>query len=257
MSQEQISSLQVPEIAPVPPWVIEEVSELYSGLAQRYLTEDSVLRGQIMEYYADHDRLTQELSTVFQGCSEEEITNQIREVEQMFQDKTRFIEHYQKLFERTSAIQRRKHRGDVSRMATDEEYEAGTYREGLEIQMQDAVFTLFGKGYRSFESGFSEKQDSRDQYIGFYTRHLTLPEGFVEDFKKRGFEITVVTDTDRTVLNIHPLSTEAILLEEWKEVWDEVADRLPDASLEQVDGAKTYTMQQEFRKSQDALKAQE
>jgi hypothetical protein len=235
---------------------VEQVSSTLTKLAETHLMSDNALRAHIVEFYADTERLMRELAVVYKGVEVSDMHTQFEEMVLVFEDRNYFIDYFQKKFERAHAMQRRHEREVEQPIATTEEYEAGTYREGLEFQVQDAVFTLMRKGYRSFESGFSGQENSRDQYIGFYTKHLTLPEDLIEEFKKRGLEITVMTNPDRTILNIHPLANEVMLLEEWKEVWDEVADRVPYAVTEQVEGAKTYTMQEDFRKKQDILRTQ-
>lgn len=234
--------------------VVKRVQHLYIGLAEKYLPEEDRLRKRIVDYYSGTERLRQELSFVFKDMDEKEIDNKINKVEQLFQSRTLFIEHYQKIFERSDAMKRNKIRGKENPIATDEEYEAGTYKDGLEMQVRDAVFAFMKKGYKSFESGFREKDTNRDQYIGFYNKKVNLMEDVIGYFRDKGFEITVVNDYDRTTINIHPTLEEAIMLEEWKEIWDELAEKIDRADLENFDQIEIGTLHSYFRESQDNLR---
>ncbi len=91
-----------------------------------------------------------------------------------------------------------------------------------ETQVREAIFVLQGRRHKTFESGFREKSDNRDQYIGMYNKHINIPDSVIDYFKVKQFEIPVVDKDDRTVVNIHPENANAITLEEWKAVWDDL-----------------------------------
>jgi hypothetical protein len=236
--------------------VVERVCDIYREAAQKYLLEGSQLMADILEYYSDYDRLNTELSNVFRGCSQEEIDSRLNKLTTLFEDKTFFVESMQKFFERRSSFKRTAQRKEENPIATEEEYEAGTYFESIERQVVEAVFALRRKGYNTFESGFKEKS-VRNQYIGMYNLQVSVPQDLIEYFKTEGFEITLDRLGDRTIISIQPTGVEAVTLDEWKEIWNEFANRMPEAAEENLNRTKTYTMFTSFRKEQDRLRKAE
>lgn len=236
--------------------VTEKVKNLYLELANTHLNDGDPLKEKIVSYYSDTPRLQKELAVVFKGLTGQEINSKIEEVAEKLSDKTLFVEHYQKIFERIDTKHNMLRRMQENPEATDEEYELGTYKEGVEQQVRDACFALNRKGYKTFESGFREKDGDRDQYIGMYNYNVELPASLIESFKEKQFDISIIREDDRTVINIHPERAEPVTLTEWKQLWDELAERLPVASPEDFSGVKAYKLHTEFREKQDALRAQ-
>src|SRR3989338_5089320 len=83
---------------------VKDIQDLYIGLAERHLPEDNPLRMRVIEYYSDTPRLEEELSVVFKDATDETIKSQLREAAKKFEDRTLFIEYYQKIFERTDTF---------------------------------------------------------------------------------------------------------------------------------------------------------
>lgn len=235
--------------------VTKKVQELYINLAEKYLDDENPLKAKIINFYSDFDRLQNELKVVFKGLREEEIYKKIEEVEERLNDRTFFIEHYQKIFERIEVFNNIKDRMQKNPLATQEEYDLGVYKEGLEAQVRDACFLLQKKGYKTFESGFREKEGDRDQYVGMYNKNINIPESVINYFKEKQFEISVIHHDDRTVVNIHPESSNAVTLEEWKNIWNDLVDKLPMAKKEDFNDRKKYLLHTSFRERQDNLRA--
>jgi hypothetical protein len=235
--------------------VTESVQKLYFELADKHLDEKSPLKEKIINFYSDFDRLQNELKVVFKGLSEGEISKKIEEVKERLNDKTFFVEHYQKIFERTEVFNGIKNRMMENPLATQEEYDLGVYKEGLETQVRDACFSLQKKGYKTFESGFREKEGNRDQYLGMYNKNIDVPESVTDYFKEKQFEISIIHHDDRTVINIHPENADAVTLDEWKKIWDELAEKLPVAKEEDFSKNKKYSLHTSFRERQDNLRA--
>ncbi len=234
--------------------VTEKVQNLYIGLAEKYLPEKDPLRAQIISFYSDSGRLQSELQNVFSGLTRREIDAQIESAVQKLEDRTFFIEHYQKIFERTNVRNGIQQRTQEDPIATEEEYELGIYKEGLEAQVREACFSLEKKGYKTFESGFREKDGDRDQYIGMYNKEIAIPDSVTAYFAEKGFTLSVIQQDDRTQINIHPERADAVTLAEWKQIWNELAEKLPNVTGEDFNTVKKYSLHTEFRERQDALK---
>jgi hypothetical protein len=246
--------------------VTEEVQDLHISLAKEYLPEGNELRNRIIDFYSDTERLTGELSRVLEGLSQSEIDERLSNMKERFKTPSSFVEYFSKKFldkpdhpqrqeEFNAAQKRAEERREENPIATEEEYELGVYKQALETQVQDAVFALFEKGYMPFESGFRENTN-RDQYIGVYNQEVEAPDDLINDLQKEGFEISTEHRSDRTIINIHPTSGEFVSLSEWKEVWDELAERMPEAPKEDLSDVKEYIYHSEFREYQDKLREQ-
>ena len=234
--------------------ITENVSRLYINLANKHLDDKNPLKEKIINFYSNFDRLQNELKFVFKNLNEEEINLKIKETEEKLNDKTFFIEHYQKIFERTKVFNGIKNRIIENPLATKEEYDLGVYKEGLEDQVEEACFSLQKKGYKTFESGFREKEGNRDQYLGMYNKNINIQKSVIDYFKEKQFEISVIRQEDRTIINIHPENPEAVTIEEWKTIWDELSEKLPVAEEEDFSKSKKYLLHTSFRERQDKLK---
>jgi hypothetical protein len=234
--------------------VTKKIQKLYIGLANEYLGDENILKKRIIDFYSDSDRLQGELQVVFKDLDEQGINKKIEEVKENFKDKTFFIEYHDKIFERIAVFQGIRKRMIEEPIATEEEYELGVYKEGLESQVRDAVCALHKKGYKTFESGFREKKDNRDQYIGMYNKKVSLPSSVINYFKEKQFTISVIKESDRTVINIHPENDNAVTVEDWKVIWDDLADKLPVAEEEDFDDVKIYGLHKRFRDRQNTLR---
>lgn len=236
--------------------IVRKEQDLHVRYAKEYLPEGSKLREEIIDFYSDTDRLKDELSNVYQGMSQEEIETRLEEKKDRYDDNTRFVEEFQKKFERTKAHRRRRKRLQESPKASEAEYELGVYKDALEWQVQDAVFELQEKGYRTFQSGFREAVDNRDQFVEMYNTKVDLPESAIEEFKEEEFEISLIEYDNSTEINIRPLSDEPVFLEEWKEVWDDLAEAMPEADDEDLSDRQEYGYHRDFRRRQDEMRGE-
>lgn len=150
--------------------------------------------------------------------------------------------------------------------ATDEEYRLGVYKESLESQVRDAVFTLLEKGYMPIESGFDHATQG-SQYIGIEKiskiEHLKIftdsnEKNFPEQMAlvKRHIskiQFKVLDDCIQIIL----IPRDRILsLKTWKLVLDNVAYLLPDLSKSEVNNTHSSNGIQgtDFRDVQDDIK---
>lgn len=139
-------------------------------------------------------------------------------------------------------------------VATPEEVSAGVYREGLEPQVRDAVMVLRGKGYDTFESGFDNAIMS-PQFMGFHKMAGEALSVDVEELNRQLTEKGVRAEfreiADRYTLML--TSSSALSLQSWKEVWDTIAEILPDRGRSAVPSmvrAATF-----FREKQKKIQA--
>ncbi len=256
-SEENIEREQptrTPEVHHDWPLITYEYSRLYLDLADKHLEKDDPLRARIVDYFSESERLEHELRTLFAGLDDDEIHQRMEDVAKQLFDRTFFVEHYQKIFERMDAHNGIKERTIERPMATQEEYDLGTYKEGLERQVRDACFLLSKKGYKTFESGFREKEDDRDQYLGVSNKTVEIPDEVIARLKEKQFEVSIIRQNDRTIINIHPEKTDAVTLEEWEEIWNELARGMPAAKSEDFSGVKIYELHRTFRERQDVLR---
>ena len=223
---------------------------MYFTAAVKYLPENDPLRKYIIDFYSDTERLTDEFSHLFKSLNNEQIEAKIREYSDLCENKTLFVERMQKFKARQDSFARQKEWIERNPLADNEEYEAGAYRDELESQVSDAVFALRKKNYNTFQSGFSERK-SRDQFMDFYNKGITIPALITEHFKD-SFKFTVTEESDRTTVNIEPLKSEPVSLEEWKSVWDYFAREMP--VTKNAEPTEEYTVHSEFRKNQDILR---
>ena len=223
------------------------------GLAERYLESGDPLREYIVQYYSDTERLEKELVNVFRDLDQGEINGRIDAIEQNFTDPKQFIELFEKIQERNLSMTHAKERAETQPLATDEEYDAGVYREGIESQVVDAVFGLRRKGYNTFQSGFTEKHP-RDQYIDVYNKEVAISDEIVTELKQLGFEVLLKKQGDRTTIRIHPVKDTPVRLNEWKEVWNTFAEKMPQAIQEDFGSVKTYGFKLRFQEKQNELR---
>lgn len=236
--------------------VVKKVQDLYTTLANKYFAENDISRNQIVSFYSDSERLSRELSVVFSGKSEEEVYSTIEKTSELFENnRNLFVEHYQKIFERNDTYHRSEKRSRENPIATEEEYELGAYKEELERQVADAVFALQKKGYKTFQSGFREKDGDRGQFVDMYNKDVNLPEQLVSYMASEGIEISILHLEDRTTINLYPRKDEFITLDQWKKIWDKLAEEMTPAKQENFDNKKNYSIHSNFRARQNVLRS--
>lgn len=229
------------------------ISDLYIQAAETHLPEGDPLRDRILDYYLNRSETENELLVFLENRSEEVISNYIENLEHLNRDGDRFIEQMEKIYELQDVHTRRRESQNSSRLASDEEYELGAYVDVLETQVKDAVLVLQKKGYKTFQSGFREK-NPRDQFMDFYNKKIDFPKDLALYLKHKGIDLEIDHYHDRTTLYLHPKRHQAIRLSKWKEIWDHIADSLPQADGEMLEGLRVSGEHQDFRRKQDALR---
>jgi vacuolar-type H+-ATPase subunit I/STV1 len=232
---------------------ITQVANMYIQAAEQYLDEHDSLRDRIVNYYSNRAETQQELQHFLEKKDEEGISTYLQAVEMFTHDPTRFIEQMEKLYELSDTRTRRRKLATEDRIASEEEYKLGAYVDVLESQVRDAVLAAQRKGYRTFQSGFTEKSE-RGQFMDFYNKNIEVPQQFLEYLRGLSIEARIENFKDRTTLTLHPIGPKPIRLAQWKEIWDIVIASLPQADGKMVENIKTTGEHRVFRKNQDSLR---
>lgn len=140
--------------------------------------------------------------------------------------------------------------------ASEDELDAGVYREDLESQVRDAVFIFRKKGYNTFESGFGDNVTG-EQFIGFDKSNMSaipvIPDELAEELSSQNISITMRESKDRYSLRLTPTGNFPSL-EEWKEIWKIVTDLIPSIHSN-VHSENVHTgISREFREKQEKIK---
>lgn len=230
---------------------VKQLQSIMFSAANKHLSDNSSLRSYVFKYYENTASFKKELLNFYKNrdLNDVEIKEKIQSVVSMTENKTLFIETMQRLQEREESFRRKEQRIKQNPVASEEEFEAGAYKEELESQVSNAVFLLRKKGYSTFESGF---RDGRHQYIGIYNKNIVIPESVIEYFKEKSFEISLIEKKDRTTINLLPLKDEPVLLEEWKVIWNDFANKMPD--IEKMESIMELPIHSNFRKKQEAIR---
>jgi len=231
----------------------EYVAGLYLGASEKFLKPEDPLRKRLDQYFSVNGSSRSELVGYFERNSSEEVYKSIEHAEVVSKDLVRFIEGWERFFEKQAVTTARWELYANPRLATEAEYEMGCYVEFLESQVRDAVLVLQNKGYKTFQSGFEEKEGRRGQFIDFYNKDIFVPDHIKNYLKEKGVSLEVTKGSNRTTLTLVP-PDRLVRLDEWKEVWDYVAGELPKAVTEMMDNALFYEDHTEFRILQDRLK---
>lgn len=231
----------------------KHIADMYVQAAERYLEEGDSLRSRIIDYYSVRPETEQELLNVLGKKSEEEVSDYKKNVENFTKDPRRFIEQMEKLYEIQDVHRHRKELALQDRLATDEEYGLGAYIDVLEPHIRDAVLAARRKGYLTFQSGFKEKSE-RDQFMDFYNKNIIVPEGTLKYLRELSVEARIENFDDRTTLTLHPIGSDPIRLNQWKEIWKTLIEGLPQADPETVPNMKLYEEHLNFRRKQDSFR---
>ena len=239
----------------------QEARNILIAKAKEYLQDDEELRDAVVGFYSISEDQAAHLDYDYQPDKElvidifnvkDRIANDPDSFRVYFSNK---IEKLQQLTERVRVWDEKEKSESANQIATELEYKLGVYRDALEAQVADAVFILGSKGYLSFESGFYRQGGrERDQYMGFHNREIELPDQIVTDLRDRGFEIVLEGQEDRVLLIISPTQAESVRLSEWKKIWDEVAEAMPE-NTENLEDIEEVNYNTRFRRKQDELKA--
>ncbi len=230
---------------------VEKIKNMMLDASNRYLPEKSPIKDYIYSHYSDFNKLKEEMSFLYKDLNSAEIKKNIEEWDSAIKNKTLFIEKFQRLSEREDSFKRREQRLVENPLADEEELNAGAYKDELESQVSNAVFMLRKKGYNTFQSGFKESS-IRDQFVDVYNKEVKIPESIIEYFKNKKIEISIKESNDRTTITLHPLKEEAVILEEWKNIWDDFADKIP--GIENTKPEKEPTAHTNFREKQKNIR---
>lgn len=230
---------------------VKQLQSIMFSAANKHLSDNSSLRNYVFKYYENTASFKKELLSFYKNrdLNDVNLKEEIKNVTDMAENKTLFIETMQRSKEREESFRRKEQRIKQNPVASEEEFEAGAYKEELESQISNAVFLLRKKGYSTFESGF---RNGRHQYMGMYNKNIVIPESVIEYFKEKSFEISLVEKKDRTTINLLPLKDEPVLLEEWKVVWNDFANKMPD--IEKIASPMELPIHSNFRKKQEAIR---
>ena len=114
---------------------------------------------------------------------------------------------------------------------TDDEKRMGVYKEFIEPQIRDAVLALVKKGYKTIDSGYDGfKYKEGVQYVGFEKGMIDSSLLPIVDKVLEGKMIKA--NIEYSQRDFFELTPEKFLnIEEWKKIWDEVAEVFPDRGV--------------------------
>ena len=238
----------------------QEARGVFIEKAQEYLQDDDELRDAVVGFYSTTKEEAKNLDYFYKpdkhlSIDAVHLKDFLSKEPEIFRDYfSNKIEKLQQLTERVRVWGEKEKSESINQIATELEYKLGVYRDALESQVADAVFTLGAKGYLSFESGFYRQGGrERDQYMGFHNREIELPNQIVVDLGDRGFEIVLEEQEDRVLLIISPTQAEPVRLSAWKQIWDEVAEAMPE-NTENLEDIEEVNYNSRFRREQDELR---
>ncbi|HRH31315.1 MAG TPA: hypothetical protein PK950_01485 [Candidatus Paceibacterota bacterium] len=233
---------------------IDEIKSIRVAAAEK-LPDNDPLRIEMIRYFSERPEVDEELHHYLSRMEDEqEIEKHIDDLRRSTtEDFDRYIAEMEHTFEINSVRSNRRNLEKEPRLATEQEYDMGVYMDNLESQVRDAVPALWEKGYRTFQSGYGEKDITR-QYIDFFDKDIAIPEELAQYLNEKGVALTMSNADDRTTLSLRPRSGKPLRLSEWKEIWDTVADKLPDADPNNKHEMTEYGDLTKFRQAQDALR---
>src|SRR3989344_656565 len=107
-------------------------------------------------------------------------------------------------------------------LISEEEISMGIWKEQIEPQARDAVLKLWRKGYATRISGFDAFNSQSIGLIEGQFGGVRLPRELMEELESKGVHTRVEPD------EISFSCDNFVNLEELKEIWDKIADALPD-----------------------------
>lgn len=122
----------------------------------------------------------------------------------------------QALAQRRSDVQQRL---STNLIPTEEELSAGTYKEAIEPQCREAIFTMRRKGYDTYSSGFGS---SNSQVVD--GSHFRFDEDTVRLLTYNNYVVYEVASGVPSIL----FRPENPNLDEIRELWNKLASLLPD-----------------------------
>ncbi|QQR65296.1 hypothetical protein IPH92_01805 [Candidatus Kaiserbacteria bacterium] len=190
--------------------IIVEIKKTYEGVVNEILDDGDPLKEKILEYFVNRADVDDEYTYILSNLSDTEKKQYPDSLRNSLSDSGAFINKMERYFSTQAIHESEKQLKEQPRTATPEEYEIGAYADFLEPQVKDAVFALQSKGYKTFQSGYSEK-DPKNQFIDFYNADVLIPGDVVEVLRSKGLEVLVENFDDRTTVTLHPTDTKSII----------------------------------------------
>ena len=128
---------------------------------------------------------------------------------------------------------RMKERLQRSPLADNDEVSAGIYREELEPQVSEAVFSLRKKGYGTFQSGIYYNLEKGSQFIDFtredaeFIKNALNNPALNELMRDEGVSVETEDSGDRLSIILNPNNPRHDLAF-WKKIWNIFAEAMPD-----------------------------
>lgn len=184
------------------------------------------------------------LDEIFERANEEQI-EKLRERTELSEREIGLGKHYAELRKEVheDMEENLSKRKEENPEASEEELELGAYKEAIEPQMRDPVFTLRDKGYNTLSSGFGgpgvqqlvfEKNDYLEKFD---------QKKLKREMAEKGVELELGPG------QINFLCQEKMPVEDLKEVWDTIAERLPEidkgTKKSKISAAKRFRRRQE------------
>jgi len=231
---------------------VEQIKTLYKTAAETFLSEYPELKSQVLNFFVERPGLNTELTYLLEHKTEDERNEYMGWLESVTSDSREFQSRIEMIFERMNTQEKYRELNLSNKIATQEEYEMGVFSELLEEQVRDAMLEANKKGYKTFQSGFSEK-NPKDQFMDVYNKNIEIPEELITELEKKGIQISVENFKDRTTVTLHP-EDKTFTISEWKDIWNYFVANLPQANEVLVDDFEEPRLHKDFRRKQDILK---
>lgn len=234
--------------------IINKIKNTYKEVVNDIFEDGDPFKQKIVDYFINRNDVNNEYTHILSNLPNAEKRQYADNLRDSLKDSGAFVSKMERYFATQDIYKSQKELKVNPRMATPEEYEMGVYSDFLEPQVKEAVFTLNKKGYKTFQSGYSEK-DPRDQFIDVYNLDVEIPEDLNEVLFSYGVEARVENLDDRTTVTLHPIDAKKVIRqEEWKKIWDNFSKGLPEANSQLVENLKEPSLHHDFRRVQDLMR---
>lgn len=234
--------------------IIKGIKNTYNNAIEKFLEDEDPLKEKILDYFVNRESVDAEYLHILSNLSNEDKRAYVKSLEDYLSNPSNFLSRMERFFSVQEIYKKQKELKEKPRIATPEEYEIGVFSDLLEDQVRDAVFVLNKKGYKTFQSGYSET-NYRNQFVDVYNSKIEIPKNIREDLLKIGVKILVEKLDDRTTITLSPVDPNKIIRQdEWREIWDYFSNKMPEANSELVNNIKEPTDHLEFRRIQDIIR---
>lgn len=234
--------------------IIGEIKNTYREAFDEMFKDEDPLKQRVLDYFVNRADVDDEYTHILSNLSDLEKRQYVNTLQDSLKDSGAFMNKMERYFTTQAIYKSEKGLKAKPKIATQEEYQMGVYSDFLEPQVREAVFTLNKKGYKTFQSGYSEK-NPKNQYIDVYNSKVEIPETLKDTLHSYGIEIKVESFDDRTTITLQPIDTNKIIRQdEWQKIWADFSEQIPEADTELVKNMEEPTLQRDFRKVQDLMK---